>query len=57
MIVANGTGGQVPPADSIQVQNNGQFEGAIFGTGKVEFGNNSSRTARSWAARSSSRTT
>ncbi len=41
MIVANGTGGQVPPADSIQVQNNGQFEGAIFGTGKVEFGNNS----------------
>jgi len=41
MIVANGTGGQVQPADSIQVQNNGQFEGALFGTGKIEFGNNS----------------
>ncbi|MEP6909998.1 MAG: hypothetical protein ABI896_06140 [Actinomycetota bacterium] len=41
MIVANGTGGQVNPADSIQVQNNGQFEGGLFGTGKVEFGNNS----------------
>jgi hypothetical protein len=41
MIVANGIGGQVNPPDSIQVQNNGQFEGALFGTGKVEFGNNS----------------
>jgi hypothetical protein len=41
MIVANGIGGQVNPANSIQVQNNGQFEGALFGTGKVEFGNNS----------------
>jgi hypothetical protein len=41
MIVANGTGGQVLPADSIQLQNNSQFEGGLFGTAKVEFGNNS----------------
>jgi hypothetical protein len=41
MIIANGTGGQVNPADSIQIQNNGQFEGGLFGNGKVEFGNNS----------------
>jgi hypothetical protein len=40
MIVANGTGGQVNPADSIQLANNSQFEGGLFGTGKVEFGNN-----------------
>jgi hypothetical protein len=40
MIVANGIGGQVNPANSIQVQNNGQFEGGLFGTYKVEFGNN-----------------
>ena len=41
MIVTNGTGGQVPPADSIQLANNAQFEGGLFGSGKVEFGNNS----------------
>jgi hypothetical protein len=41
MIVANGTGGQVPSADSINLINNSQFEGGLFGTGKVEFGNNS----------------
>jgi hypothetical protein len=40
MIVANGTGGQVNPADSIQLANNSQFEGGLFGTAKVEFGNN-----------------
>ncbi len=40
MIVAAGTGGQVQPADSIQLANNSQFEGGLFGTGKVEFGNN-----------------
>ena len=40
MIVANGTGGQVLPADSIQLANNSQFEGGLFGTAKVEFGNN-----------------
>ncbi|MEP6909997.1 MAG: hypothetical protein ABI896_06135 [Actinomycetota bacterium] len=41
MIVANGTGGQVLPADSIQLANGAQFEGGLFATGKVEFGNNS----------------
>ena len=40
MIVAAGTGGQVQPADSIQLANNSQFEGGLFGTAKVEFGNN-----------------
>jgi len=40
MIVANGTGGQVQPADSIQLANNSQFQGGLFGTAKVEFGNN-----------------
>ena len=40
MIVANGSGGQVPPADSIRLENNSQFEGGLFGTGNVEFGNN-----------------
>ena len=30
IIVANGTGGQVLPADSIQLANNGQFEGGLF---------------------------
>jgi len=41
MIIANGTGGQDPSADSIYLINNSQFEGGLFGTGKVEFGNNS----------------
>jgi hypothetical protein len=41
MIVTNGTGGQVQPADSIQLANNAQFQGGLFGVGKVEFGNNS----------------
>jgi hypothetical protein len=40
MIIANGTGGQNPPADSIFLINNSQFEGGLFGTAKVEFGNN-----------------
>jgi hypothetical protein len=40
MIVANGTGGQVLPADSILLANNSEFEGGLFGTAKVEFGNN-----------------
>jgi Tfp pilus assembly protein PilX len=40
-IVANGSGGQVNPGDSIQVINNGEFQGALFGTNVVEFGNNS----------------
>ena len=41
MIIANGTGGQVNPLNSIQIQNNGQFQGGLFATAKVEFGNNS----------------
>jgi hypothetical protein len=40
MIIANGTGGQNPPADSIFLINNSQFEGGLFATAKVEFGNN-----------------
>jgi len=40
MIVTNGIGGQVQPADSIQLANNAQFQGGLFGVGKVEFGNN-----------------
>ena len=40
MIVAAGSGGQVQPADSIQLANGSQFEGGLFGTAKVEFGNN-----------------
>jgi hypothetical protein len=41
-IVANGSGGQVNPGDSIQVANNGQFQGALYATNNVEFGNNGS---------------
>jgi Tfp pilus assembly protein PilX len=40
--VAGGTGGQVPFADSIQFPNNQYFQGGLFATGNVEFGNNSS---------------
>ena len=40
MIVTNSIGGQVQPADSIQLANNAQFQGGLFGVGKVEFGNN-----------------
>jgi hypothetical protein len=40
MIIANGTGGQNPPADSIFLINNSQFEGGLFATAKAEFGNN-----------------
>ena len=40
MIVAGGTGGQVPAGESIQLQNNAQFQGGLFGSGKVEFANN-----------------
>jgi hypothetical protein len=41
-IVANGAGGQVNPGDSIQLQNNQYFQGGLFGTGNVEYGNNAS---------------
>jgi hypothetical protein len=39
-IVANGSGGQVNPGDSILFANNFSFEGALFGTNAIEFGNN-----------------
>jgi Tfp pilus assembly protein PilX len=40
MIVANGNGGQVNPGDSIQIDNNFAFQGGLYGTNIVEFGNN-----------------
>jgi hypothetical protein len=40
MIVADGTGGQVNVADSIQMANNYSYQGGLFGTGNVEYGNN-----------------
>jgi hypothetical protein len=40
MIVANGNGGQVTPGDSIQVANNFSFQGGLYATSAVEFGNN-----------------
>jgi Tfp pilus assembly protein PilX len=39
-IVANGSGGQVNPGDSIQFANNWSFEGALYATNAIEFGNN-----------------
>ena len=39
-IVANGNGGQVNPGDSIQFDNNYWYQGALFATNAVEFGNN-----------------
>jgi hypothetical protein len=41
-IIAQGTGGQVSAGDSIQFANNLYFQGALFGTGNVDYGNNSS---------------
>ena len=40
MIVANGSGGQVNPGDSVQVDNNYSWQGGLYGTNAVEFGNN-----------------
>jgi hypothetical protein len=42
MFVANGSGGQVNPGDSIQTDNNWSFQGGLYGTNAVEFGNNDS---------------
>jgi hypothetical protein len=39
-IVAEGQGGQVNPGDSIQVDNNFSYQGGLFATQAVEFGNN-----------------
>jgi hypothetical protein len=41
-IVANGTGGQVPATDSVLFANNMYFQGGIFATGDVTYGNNAS---------------
>jgi hypothetical protein len=40
MIVANGNGGQVNPGDSILIDNNYSYQGGLYGTNAVEFGNN-----------------
>ena len=40
MIVSNGSGGQNNPGDSIQVDNNYSYQGGLYGTNAVEFGNN-----------------
>jgi Tfp pilus assembly protein PilX len=40
MIVANGSGGQNNPGDSIQIDNNFSWQGGLYGTNAVEFGNN-----------------
>ena len=39
-IVANGNGGQVNPGDSIMFDNNYSFQGGLFATNTIEFGNN-----------------
>jgi hypothetical protein len=39
-IVTAGSGGQVNPGDGILVDNNYSFQGALFATNAVEFGNN-----------------
>ena len=39
-IVANGNGGQVNPGDGVQIDNNYSFQGGLFATNAVEFGNN-----------------
>ena len=40
MVVANGNGGQVNTGDSIQIDNNFSWQGGLYGTNAVEFGNN-----------------
>lgn len=39
-IVAGGIGGLAGTGNSIKIDNNGQFQGGLFGTGAVEFSNN-----------------
>ena len=40
MVVANGSGGQVNTGDSILADNNMSWQGGLYGTNAVEFGNN-----------------
>jgi hypothetical protein len=39
-IIADGNGGQVNPGDSIQIDNNFSFQGGLYATNAIEFGNN-----------------
>jgi len=39
-IIAEGVGGQAGTGNSIKIDNNGQFQGGLFGEGAVEFSNN-----------------
>jgi uncharacterized membrane protein YgcG len=39
-IIAEGTGGDAGVGNSIKIDNNGQFQGGLFGEGAVEFSNN-----------------
>ena len=39
-IIAEGTGGDAGVGNSIKIDNNGQFQGGLFGQGAVEFSNN-----------------
>ena len=41
-IIANGNGGQVPTGSSIQLDNNSQFQGALFATNGITLSNNAS---------------
>ena len=40
MVVADGSGGQNNPGDSIQLDNGDAWQGGLYGTNAVEFGNN-----------------
>jgi hypothetical protein len=40
MVVSDGNGGQVNPGDSILIDNNYSYQGGLYGTNAVEFGNN-----------------
>jgi hypothetical protein len=40
MVVANGSGGQINPGDSVMMNNNWSWQGGLYGTNAVEFGNN-----------------
>jgi hypothetical protein len=39
-VVTNSTGGQCSTGDSVCVDNNGQFQGALYAAGNITFGNN-----------------
>ena len=39
-VVTNGTGGQVPAGDGVQMANNAGFQGALYSSGAIDMGNN-----------------